>query len=167
MPLREPVEMYYGDDNATNPFLEGDALKIRVIAVYGSGSKMEGEPVFVYEPDELDSTHLFHGDQKHEDRVLKLKGAALRLMMLIMFKTSRKADRIRLFYDGYMERVGVKSRQTFYNCIKELVDNGIIFHYRSNIYWTNPVIFCAGNRHKKYPGKVEVIKKHYMKRRKK
>lgn len=164
--LGKPVEMYYGKDTAINPFLNQDT-RLEVIAVYGALSKLEGEPLFYFEPEERDATHLYHGDEKHEDRVLQLRGGALRLLMLIMFTCSRKGDRIRIFYDRYMERLGVRSKQTFYNCIKELVDRGIIIHYRSNIYWTNPLVFCAGSRHTKYPEKVDVIKKHYLRKKKK
>lgn len=94
-----------------------------------------------------------------KDIVYNLTSAAQRMYLYILYNLKQGKDYIQLNQEHYMKKNDITSVNTFKKAILELIRYGFITntHYKS-IYYINPNMFFSGNRLKKFPKNMEVVK---------
>ena len=84
--------------------------------------------------------------------LFELSPSALRLFLYVAYMSPKNSDIIRIRQKVYSRLSGTKSKQTFYNAIKELIAFGIISPIDGEYehYLINPQFIFKGNRLKHF-----------------
>lgn len=106
----------------------------------------------------VQSAKLFYSTGAKE-YVYNLSDKAQRLYLYILYNLLNNKDYVQINKENYMTKNGIKAENTYREALKELIRyNFLCLTEYKTVFWINPNLFFCGNRIKKYPSNIKVIK---------
>ncbi len=163
--MSRPLEKFDESKLVNNPYT--NSLLIPVTKTFSPGQYTfhmdieHPENVGTYLPtgfymDKVQSSRVYYSAGM-KDIVYGLSDRAQRLYLYILYNMQKSKPYVQINKENYMTKNSIKSRITYANALEELIRYGFIVKtiYKT-VFWTNPMMFSAGNRLKMYTNNLDV-----------